>query len=81
MVLGMNESFKWFGIGFGISFALLFLILVAQFKSFVDPFLIMLAIPMGFMYGVGGAGGFACHLRSMPEYRRRLPHFHRDDAH
>jgi hypothetical protein len=33
------------------------------------------------MYGVGGAGGFACHLRSMPEYRRRLPHFHRDDAH
>ena len=23
------------------------------------------------MYGVGGAGGFACQLRSMPEYRRR----------
>jgi multidrug efflux pump subunit AcrB len=28
---------------------LLFLILTAQFKSFVDPFLIMLAIPMGFV--------------------------------
>jgi multidrug efflux pump subunit AcrB len=28
---------------------LLFLILVAQFRSFVDPFLIMLAIPMGFV--------------------------------
>jgi hydrophobic/amphiphilic exporter-1 (mainly G- bacteria), HAE1 family len=49
MVLGMNESFKRFGIGFGISFALLFLILVAQFRSFIDPFLIMLAIPMGFI--------------------------------
>jgi multidrug efflux pump subunit AcrB len=49
MVLGMEESFTSFGIGFGISFALLFLILVAQFRSFVDPFLIMLAIPMGFI--------------------------------
>lgn len=49
MVLGMQESFKKFGVGFCISFALLFLILVAQFRSFVDPFLIMLAIPMGFI--------------------------------
>jgi multidrug efflux pump subunit AcrB len=49
MVLGMEESFKRFGIGFGISFALLFLILVAQFRSFIDPLLIMLAIPMGFI--------------------------------
>ncbi len=49
MVLGMTESFKKFGLGFGISFALLFLILVAQFRSFIDPFLIMLAIPMGFI--------------------------------
>jgi HAE1 family hydrophobic/amphiphilic exporter-1 len=49
MVNGMNESFKSFGIGFGLSFILLFLILVAQFRSWVDPFLIMLAIPMGFV--------------------------------
>ena len=28
---------------------LLYLILVAQFRSFIDPFLIMLAIPMGFI--------------------------------
>jgi multidrug efflux pump subunit AcrB len=49
MVNSMDESFKSFGLGFGISFILLFLILVAQFKSFVDPFLIMLAIPMGFV--------------------------------
>jgi multidrug efflux pump subunit AcrB len=49
MVLGMTESFNKFGLGFAISFALLFLILVAQFRSFIDPFLIMLAIPMGFI--------------------------------
>ena len=49
MVNGMDQSFKSFGIGFGLSFILLFLILVAQFRSWVDPFLIMLAIPMGFI--------------------------------
>jgi HAE1 family hydrophobic/amphiphilic exporter-1 len=49
MVNGMEESFKSFGLGFLLSFTLLYLILVAQFKSFVDPFLIMLAIPMGFI--------------------------------
>jgi multidrug efflux pump subunit AcrB len=47
MVKDMNDSFTSFGEGFLISFILLFLILVAQFRSFVDPFLIMLAIPMG----------------------------------
>jgi multidrug efflux pump subunit AcrB len=49
MVNNMDESFKSFGIGFTLSFMLLFLILVAQFKSFIDPLLIMLAIPMGFI--------------------------------
>jgi len=49
MVNSMDQSFKSFGIGFSISFILLFLILVAQFRSFVDPILIMLAIPMGFV--------------------------------
>lgn len=49
MVEGMNQSFKSFGLGFGLSFILLYLILTAQFRSFVDPFLIMLAIPMGFI--------------------------------
>ncbi len=47
MVVGMEESFRSFGIGFVLSFILLYLILVAQFRSFVDPVLIMLAIPMG----------------------------------
>jgi hydrophobic/amphiphilic exporter-1 (mainly G- bacteria), HAE1 family len=49
MVQGMEASFKSFALGFLISFILLFLILTAQFKSFIDPFLIMLAIPMGFI--------------------------------
>jgi len=49
MVQGMRESFKSFGFGFILAAVLLYLILVAQFRSFVDPFLIMLAIPMGFV--------------------------------
>ena len=49
MVEGMNASFKSFALGFLLSFVLLFLILTAQFKSFIDPLLIMLAIPMGFV--------------------------------
>jgi len=49
MVQGMEASFTSFAFGFLISFLLLFLILTAQFKSFIDPFLIMLAIPMGFV--------------------------------
>jgi multidrug efflux pump subunit AcrB len=49
MVQGMRESFRSFAIGLSLSVVLLYLILVAQFKSFRDPFLIMLAIPMGFI--------------------------------
>jgi multidrug efflux pump subunit AcrB len=49
MVEGMNASFSSFAFGFILSFILLYLILTAQFRSFVDPFLIMLAIPMGFI--------------------------------
>jgi len=49
MVQGMRRSFSSFGFGFGLSFVLLYLILIAQFRSFIDPFLIMLAIPMGFV--------------------------------
>jgi multidrug efflux pump subunit AcrB len=47
MVDGMRQSFSSFALGFTLSFALLYLILVAQFRSFADPVLIMLAIPMG----------------------------------
>jgi hydrophobic/amphiphilic exporter-1 (mainly G- bacteria), HAE1 family len=49
MVKGMNASFRSFAIGLSMSVILLYLILVAQFKSFKDPLLIMLAVPMGFI--------------------------------
>jgi multidrug efflux pump subunit AcrB len=49
MVEGMNASLKSFAQGFLISFILLVLILIAQFRSFIDPILICLAIPMGFI--------------------------------
>jgi multidrug efflux pump subunit AcrB len=43
----MNESFRAFAIGLVMSIVLVFLILMAQFASFVDPFIILLAIPPG----------------------------------
>ncbi len=49
MVQGMNASFKSFAQGFILAALLLYIILIAQFRSFIDPFLIMLAIPMGFI--------------------------------
>jgi multidrug efflux pump subunit AcrB len=47
MVLGMRASFVSFGLGLLFSLLLLYLVLVAQFRSFVDPFLILLAVPPG----------------------------------
>jgi multidrug efflux pump subunit AcrB len=47
MVQGMRASFRSFTIGLILAVVLLYLILVAQFKSFVDPFLILLAVPPG----------------------------------
>ena len=46
-VQGMNQSFTSFGLGLILSVVLVFLILVAQFQSFIDPFVILLAIPPG----------------------------------
>lgn len=43
----MNASFKTFGLGLILAVVLVYLILVAQFESFLDPFLILLAIPTG----------------------------------
>jgi HAE1 family hydrophobic/amphiphilic exporter-1 len=47
MVQGMRISFTSFGLGLILAVVLLYLILVAQFKSFVDPALILLAVPPG----------------------------------
>lgn len=47
MVQGMRASFRSFGFGLVLAVVLLYLILVAQFESFLDPLLILLAIPLG----------------------------------
>jgi len=47
MVQGMRSSFRSFAIGLTLAVMLLYLILVAQFRSFVDPLLILLAVPPG----------------------------------
>jgi multidrug efflux pump subunit AcrB len=46
-VEGMRQSFKSFGLGLVLSIVLVYLILMAQFASFIDPFIILLAIPPG----------------------------------
>ncbi|MGC2617567.1 MAG: efflux RND transporter permease subunit [Acidobacteriaceae bacterium] len=46
-VVKMNEAFKDFGLGLIIAIALVYLVLMAQFASFVDPFIILMAIPPG----------------------------------
>jgi HAE1 family hydrophobic/amphiphilic exporter-1 len=46
-VQGMRASFKSFGIGLILSVVLVYLVLVAQFASWEDPFIILLAIPPG----------------------------------
>jgi multidrug efflux pump subunit AcrB len=43
----MHASFRSFTIGLTLSVILLYLILVAQFRSFIDPAIILLALPPG----------------------------------
>jgi len=47
LVVTMDSSFKSFGFGLLLAILLVYLIMVAQFRSFVDPFLIVLAVPTG----------------------------------
>ena len=47
LVVTMQNSFRSFGIGLVLAILLVYLILVAQFASFTDPFLIVLAVPTG----------------------------------
>jgi multidrug efflux pump subunit AcrB len=43
----MRASFRSFALGLTLAVLLLYLILVAQFRSFIDPFIILLAFPPG----------------------------------
>ena len=46
-VSSMRESFSSLGFGLILATVLIYLIMVAQFRSFVDPFIIMFAVPLG----------------------------------
>jgi multidrug efflux pump subunit AcrB len=47
MVQEMQRSFRSFALGLVLALVLIYLVLVAQFRSFIDPFLILLAVPTG----------------------------------
>src|SRR6185437_8015790 len=49
MVQGMFASFTSFSLGLCMAVVLLYLILVVQFQSFLDPFIILTAVPPGLM--------------------------------
>jgi len=49
IVQGMRTSFRSFAVGLILSVVLLYLIMVAQFRSFMDPFIILVAVPPGMM--------------------------------
>jgi multidrug efflux pump subunit AcrB len=46
-VASMQESFTSLGFGLLMAVALIYLLMVAQFRSFLDPFIIMFAVPLG----------------------------------
>ena len=46
-VVNMNHSFAEFGIGLILAVLMVYLILMTQFTSFIDPFIILMAIPPG----------------------------------
>ncbi|MFQ5738231.1 MAG: efflux RND transporter permease subunit [Acidobacteriota bacterium] len=45
----MREAFSQFGNGLLIAVILVYLIMVAQFRSFLDPFVVLLTVPLGFV--------------------------------
>ncbi len=46
-VQSMRESFASLRFGFLLAAAFVYLVMVAQFRSFLDPFIIMFAVPLG----------------------------------
>src|SRR5262249_27162470 len=65
-VTSMQESFASLGFGLVLAAVLIYLLMVAQFRSFLDPFIIMFAVPLG-LIGVLGTlylTGTAAHVQS-----------------
>jgi multidrug efflux pump subunit AcrB len=57
----MHESFASLGFGFGMAVVLVYLVMVFQFRSFLDPFIVMFAVPLGLI-------GLAWMLRAAGTY-------------
>jgi len=45
----MRKSFRQFSIGLVLAAVLVYLVMVAQFRSFIDPMIILLTVPLGFV--------------------------------
>ena len=45
----MRESFQSLGFGLALAVVLVYLAMVFQFRSFLDPFIVMFAVPLGFI--------------------------------
>lgn len=43
----MRASFRSMGFGFVLAVTLVYLVMVLQFRSFIDPFIVMFAVPLG----------------------------------
>ena len=48
-VRSMRESFSQFIVGLVLAAILVYLVMVAQFRSFVDPLVVLLTVPLGFI--------------------------------
>jgi multidrug efflux pump subunit AcrB len=48
-IQSMRVSFKQFARGFVLALVLIYLLLVAQLRSFIDPLMILLTVPLGFI--------------------------------
>jgi multidrug efflux pump subunit AcrB len=46
-VKSMRDSFASFGFGFVLAVILVYLVMIVQFRSFLDPFIVMFAVPLG----------------------------------
>ncbi len=48
-IRSMRDSFVDFALGLVMATALVYLVMVGQFRSFLDPFIVMVTIPLGFI--------------------------------
>ena len=48
-VQAMHDSFQSLGFGFILAVVLVYLVMVFQFRSFLDPFIVLFAVPLGLM--------------------------------